>query len=174
VVSLVFIKEKLLIYSNFFFSELNILFEEKFLSARRSAQFVDLLGYFSVQENRSAADKTAEASPLMAGYATRAVSMLRIQNRILASHANSAIYTALAQLVDFGGFFLESDPCLVCNNPEVPFATLKLANLKVDTKYTTREVLTFLLLLNPKCSNIRQLIAGNETKIRKFVLTCNS
>ena len=73
----------------------------------------------------------------MGDYATRAVAMLRTQNRILASHANSAIYTALAQLVDFGGFFLESDPCLVCNNPEVPFATLKLANLKVDTKYTT-------------------------------------
>ena len=34
-------------------------------------------------------------------------------------------------------FSLESDPCLVCNNPEVPFTSLKLSNLKVDTKYTT-------------------------------------
>ena len=107
--------------------------------ARRSAQFVDLLGYFSVLESRSPAALPGRSEPpLMGDYATRAVAMLRTQNRILASHANSAIYTALAQLVDFGGFFLESDPCLVCNNPEVPFATLKLANMKVDTKYTTR------------------------------------
>jgi E3 ubiquitin-protein ligase UBR4 len=32
---------------------------------------------------------------------------------------------------------LESDPCLVCNNPEVPYSSLKLSTLKVDTKYTT-------------------------------------
>ena len=47
------------------------------------------------------------------------VNMLKAQNWILAGHANSAIYTALAQLVDFTGYYLESDPCLVCNNPEV-------------------------------------------------------
>jgi len=107
---------------------------------------VDLLGYFSVSATTRPppSDASATISPsgesLMAEYATRAVAMLRAQNRLLARHANSAIYTALAQLVDFGGFFLESDPCLVCNNPEVPFATLKLANLKVDTKFTTRDV----------------------------------
>jgi E3 ubiquitin-protein ligase UBR4 len=105
---------------------------------------VDLLGYFSVLENRPGdSGPGGSAESLMAEYATRAVAMLRTQNRILARHANSAIYTALAQLVDFGGFFLESDPCLVCNNPEVPFATLKLANLKVDTKFTTRDVFVF-------------------------------
>ena len=32
---------------------------------------------------------------------------------------------------------LESDPCLVCNNPEVSYSSLKLSTLKVDTKYTT-------------------------------------
>ena len=26
---------------------------------------------------------------------------------------------------------------MVCNNPEVPYTSLKLSNLKVDTKYTT-------------------------------------
>lgn len=31
----------------------------------------------------------------------------------------------------FVGFYLESDPCLVCNNPEVPFSPIKLSNLKV-------------------------------------------
>ena len=67
----------------------------------------------------------------------QAVEVLRSQNQILANHPNSNIYSNLGQLVDFDGFYLESDPCLVCNNPEVPFTPLKLSVLKVDTKYTT-------------------------------------
>lgn len=31
-------------------------------------------------------------------------------------------YSTLSGLVEFDGFYLESDPCLVCNNPEVPFS----------------------------------------------------
>jgi len=27
----------------------------------------------------------------------------------------------LSGFVEFDGYYLESDPCLVCNNPEVPF-----------------------------------------------------
>ena len=40
-------------------------------------------------------------------------------------------------LIWFYFISLESDPCLVCNNPEVPYSSLKLSTLKVDTKYTT-------------------------------------
>lgn len=29
--------------------------------------------------------------------------------------------STLSGLVEFDGYYLESDPCLVCNNPEVPF-----------------------------------------------------
>uniref|UniRef100_A0A0L8FRS1 E3 ubiquitin-protein ligase UBR4 n=1 Tax=Octopus bimaculoides TaxID=37653 RepID=A0A0L8FRS1_OCTBM len=47
------------------------------------------------------------------------------------------IYSMLQGLVDFDGYYLESDPCLVCNNPEVPFANLKLSAIKVDSKFTT-------------------------------------
>lgn len=33
-----------------------------------------------------------------------------------------AVYCSMLQgLVDFDGYYLESDPCLVCNNPEVPY-----------------------------------------------------
>lgn len=31
-------------------------------------------------------------------------------------------HSTLSGLVEFDGFYLESDPCLVCNNPEVPFS----------------------------------------------------
>ena len=97
---------------------------------RRAAQFVDLLGYFTVEECRS--------NPANQGkYAEAVCSMLKRQNRILSRHANSAIYYSLSQLCDFTGYYLESDPCLVCNNPEVSFNNLKLSSLKVDTKYST-------------------------------------
>lgn len=63
--------------------------------------------------------------------------MLRVQNELLANHPNSAIYNNLSQLVDFTGYHLETDPCLVCNDPEVGFSNPKLSSLKVDTKFTT-------------------------------------
>ena len=70
-------------------------------------------------------------------------------------------------MVDFDGYYLESDPCLVCNNPEVPYTVniifkiftldlievcfysvitfcdvyslqnTKLSAIKVDSKFTT-------------------------------------
>ncbi|KAK7896704.1 hypothetical protein WMY93_022029 [Mugilogobius chulae] len=67
---------------------------------RKAAQFVDLLGYFSL--------KTPQTEK---------------KNHILTNHPNSNIYNTLSGLVEFDGFYLESDPCLVCNNPEVPFSS---------------------------------------------------
>ena len=34
----------------------------------------------------------------------------------------------LSGFVEFDGYYLESDPCLVCNNPEVPFQVSKTNN----------------------------------------------
>ena len=31
------------------------------------------------------------------------------------------LFRMLSGFVEFDGYYLESDPCLVCNNPEVPF-----------------------------------------------------
>ena len=98
---------------------------------RRAAQFVDLLGFFSVGKCKEGMKES------ISNYAITAIAILRSQNSILLSHANSAIYTSLSQLVDFSGYYLESDPCLVCNNPEVSFSNLKSSSLKVDTKFTT-------------------------------------
>ena len=89
---------------------------------RRAAQFVDLLGCFSVSECWAGNEDT------FTEYVRAAVEMLRSQNTILGSHANSAIYTSLSQLVDFTVYYLESDPCLVCNNPEVSFTNLELSS----------------------------------------------
>ena len=98
---------------------------------RKAAQFVDLLGYFSLKTNQQDGGIKTRA------YVKEAVNVLRSQNTSLAYHPNATIYANLAQLVQLNGYYLESDPCLVCNNPEVPYTSLKLSSLKVDTKYTT-------------------------------------
>ncbi|XP_055747277.1 E3 ubiquitin-protein ligase UBR4 [Salvelinus fontinalis] len=98
---------------------------------RKAAQFVDLLGYFSL--------KTPQTEKKLKEYSQKAVEILRTQNHILTTHPNSNIYSTLSGLVEFDGFYLESDPCLVCNNPEVPFSNIKLSSIKVDTRYTTTQ-----------------------------------
>ncbi|XP_055254807.1 E3 ubiquitin-protein ligase UBR4 [Moschus berezovskii] len=98
---------------------------------RKAAQFVDLLGYFSL--------KTPQTEKKLKEYSQKAVEILRTQNHILTNHPNSNIYNTLSGLVEFDGYYLESDPCLVCNNPEVPFCYIKLSSVKVDTRYTTTQ-----------------------------------
>ncbi|KAH9519931.1 E3 ubiquitin-protein ligase ubr4 [Bulinus truncatus] len=97
---------------------------------RKAAQFVDLLGYFLLKTPGLPDKKVAE-------YLNKAVTLLKEENQLLANHPNATIYNMLQGLVDFDGYYLESDPCLVCNNPEVPFQTLKLSAVKVDSKFTT-------------------------------------
>ncbi|GFN91871.1 E3 ubiquitin-protein ligase ubr4 [Plakobranchus ocellatus] len=97
---------------------------------RKAAQFVDLLGYFLLKTPGLQDKKVTE-------YLQKAVSLLKEENQILTQHPNATIYNMLQGLVDFDGYYLESDPCLVCNNPEIPFQTLKLSAVKVDSKFTT-------------------------------------
>ncbi|CAL1532573.1 unnamed protein product [Lymnaea stagnalis] len=97
---------------------------------RKAAQFVDLLGYFLLKTPGLSDKKVCE-------YLNKAVTLLKEENQILAHHSNATVYNMLQGLVDFDGYYLESDPCLVCNNPEVPFQTLKLSAVKVDSKFTT-------------------------------------
>ena len=68
----------------------------------------------------------------MCGHLVRqAVELLRRQNSSVQAHPNSHVYSQLSSLVDFDGYYLESDPCLVCNDPEVPF-TVSGAGLSVS------------------------------------------
>ncbi|XP_062622353.1 E3 ubiquitin-protein ligase UBR4-like, partial [Saccostrea cucullata] len=97
---------------------------------RKASQFVDLLGYFLLKTPQTSEKKTKE-------YLDKAVAVLRQENQVLTNHPNAQIYNMLQGLVDFDGYYLESDPCLVCNNPEVPYANLKLSSIKVDSKFTT-------------------------------------
>ncbi|KAK9116429.1 hypothetical protein Sjap_015376 [Stephania japonica] len=66
---------------------------------------------------------------------------LHSQNELLANHPNSRIYTTLSGLVEFDGYYLESEPCVACSCPEVPYGRLKLESLKSETKFTDNRII---------------------------------
>ena len=126
---------------------------------RRAAQFVDLLGYFSL--NSAQQSKVIE-------YATLAVGVLNTQSRFLANHPNASLYNTLASLVHFDGYYLESEPCLVCNNPEVPFSSVKLSSIRSEAKYTTT---AHLIKLSSNQLINRISVRITETKKTRMVRT---
>ncbi|CAH0559665.1 unnamed protein product [Brassicogethes aeneus] len=107
---------------------------------KKASQFVDLLGYFSLKFTQ-----VNSGAPEVAEYVDKAVTVLRTQNELLAHHPNANLYAHMSQFVDLDGYYLESEPCLVCNNPEVPFSNIKLSSIKVDSKYTTTTTIVKLL-----------------------------
>lgn len=130
---------------------------------RKAAQFVDLLGYFSIKSNSNSPDKMEECIE-------KAVKMLRIQNQVLLQHPNASLYTQLAQYVELEGYYLESDPCLVCNNPELPMTNIKLSSIKIDSKFTTTTQIVK-LVSSHTISKITLRIA--DLKRAKMVRTMN-
>lgn len=104
---------------------------------RRTAQFVDLIGFLTLS--------TKSISDALPQYMGQAVSVLRQQNELLSKHPNAPIYTALAQVLEIDGFYLESEPCLICNNPEVPMSNIKLSTIKIDSKFTTQTTIVKLI-----------------------------
>ncbi|RWS17081.1 E3 ubiquitin-protein ligase UBR4-like protein [Dinothrombium tinctorium] len=96
---------------------------------RKAAQFVDVLGYFTL--------KIPTSEERARDYTEKALFVLRQQNKLLMNHPNSTVYNTLQSLVEFDGYYLESEPCLVCNNPEVNYTNMKLSSIKSDSRYTT-------------------------------------
>ncbi|KAL6863816.1 hypothetical protein ACP4OV_016719 [Aristida adscensionis] len=66
---------------------------------------------------------------------------LHSQNELLANHPNSRIYNTLSCLVDFDGYYLESEPCVTCSCPDVPYSRMKLESLKSETKFTDNRII---------------------------------
>ncbi|EDW35131.1 GL24752 [Drosophila persimilis] len=129
---------------------------------RRTAQFVDLLGYLTLT-TRSITERLPE-------FVSRAVEVLRTQNELLCKHPNAPVYTTLESILQMNGYYLESEPCLVCNNPEVPMANIKLPSVKSDSKYTTTTMIYKLV----QCHTISKLIVRiADLKRTKMVRTIN-
>eukprot|EP00058_Branchiostoma_floridae_P006338 XP_002591826.1 hypothetical protein BRAFLDRAFT_125324 [Branchiostoma floridae] len=89
---------------------------------RKAAQFVDLLGYFSL--------KCTAFKEKASSYLTRAFTLLKQQNRVLTDHCNANIYKKAAQFVDLLGYF--SLKCTAFKEKSV-----KLSAVKVDSRFTT-------------------------------------
>ncbi|PWZ15064.1 Auxin transport protein BIG [Zea mays] len=66
---------------------------------------------------------------------------LHSQNELLANHPNSRIYNTLSCLVEFDGYYLESEPCVTCSCPDVPYSRTKLETLKSETKFTDNRII---------------------------------
>ncbi|WVZ63924.1 hypothetical protein U9M48_013516 [Paspalum notatum var. saurae] len=66
---------------------------------------------------------------------------LHSQNELLANHPNSRIYNMLSCLVEFDGYYLESEPCVTCSCPDVPYSRMKLEALKSETKFTDNRII---------------------------------
>lgn len=129
---------------------------------RRTAQFVDLLGYLTLNTPKNHAK--------LLYYTQQAVNVLRQQNELLSTHPNAKIYAALAQVLQLDGYYLESELCLVCNNPEVPMNNIKLSSIKIDSKFTTTSTLVK-LVYSHTISRINLRIA--DLKRTKMVKTIN-
>ena len=96
----------------------------------RATQFVDILGYLTISMKGTL---TLERK---LHIAQEAICQLKNQNRLLTEHPNAHIYAQLAGLVNFDGYYLESEPCFICTNPELPNSSLKLMGIKGEVRYS--------------------------------------
>ncbi|XP_055857167.1 protein purity of essence [Episyrphus balteatus] len=128
---------------------------------RRSAQFVDILGYLTLS-TKSISEKLPE-------YMEKAVEVLQQQNELLSKHSNAPIYTTLEQVLQVSGYYLESEPCLVCNNPEVPMTNVKLPSIKSDSKFTTTTMIVKLVQSHTISKIILRIADLKRTKMVRTI-----
>ncbi|KAL6498614.1 hypothetical protein OROHE_026555 [Orobanche hederae] len=88
------------------------------------------------QQNNEIIDKCLTSDVIKCIFET-----LHSQNELLANHPNSRIYNTLSGLVEFDGYYLESEPCVACSSPEVPYGRMKLESLKSETKFTDNRII---------------------------------
>ncbi|XP_051119264.1 auxin transport protein BIG [Andrographis paniculata] len=88
------------------------------------------------QQNIEITDKCLTSDVIKSIFET-----LHTQNELLANHPNSRIYNTLSGLVEFDGYYLESEPCVACSSPEVPYSRMKLESLKSETKFTDNRII---------------------------------
>jgi E3 ubiquitin-protein ligase UBR4 len=131
----------------------------------KASQFVDLLGYCTISTPH-----IMEKEVLCQSYVERAIALLKTQNKMVATHPNSHIYSQLLSVVDFDGYYLENKPCLVCNDPEVPYSVMKLYQMKSEVRYSPNMIL-FKLVSSFTLSQVT--LAISDVKKSKMVKTVN-
>ncbi|UJR08441.1 hypothetical protein I4U23_012711 [Adineta vaga] len=128
----------------------------------KAFQYIDLLGYIIIKNKE---DKRTN------DFLPKLESMLKTENELLLNHPNALIYRRLATLIDIeqtNGYYFESEPCLVCNNPDIPYQQVKLQTIKLDQRYTTQSHIIKLI----QAYSIQKLnIRMSEMKRNKAVRT---
>lgn len=97
---------------------------------RKASQYVDIVGFMTLRSSQSDTEYDGM-------FCTEAINVLKQQNKLLINHQNANIYSSIQGLVDLESYYLESEPCPVCNSPEVAYNNIKLGSIKVDSRFTT-------------------------------------
>ena len=98
---------------------------------KRAIQYTDLLGYFTIKSDLK--------DTLVEQYGTLVANTLDKQLHALATHSNAALYSRLSEQLSFGGFYVESEPCMACNTQKETYTSSRLSTSKRDScKFTTR------------------------------------
>ncbi|CAM4878013.1 unnamed protein product [Rotaria socialis] len=128
----------------------------------KSFQYIDLLGYIIIKNKDD--KRTTEFLPQLE-------SMLKKENQFLLNHPNTSIYRRLSTIIDIeqnNGYYFETEPCLVCNNPDISYQQVKLQTIKLDQRYTTQSHIIKLI----QAYSIQKLhIKMSEIKRNKAVRT---
>ncbi|KYQ89094.1 hypothetical protein DLAC_10325 [Tieghemostelium lacteum] len=148
--------------------EINKLFWQKLdkvvAYGKNSNEFMELLTYF-----------INEIDPVIwkdqyQEFSDKFVASFQEQNRTILNHPNSQIYNSLSFILDFEDYYLEAEPCLVCNNPEVQYQTCRLDTLKQEVKFTES---TQLIKFN-NVYNIQKLVISiHDLKKGKMIKSIN-
>ena len=103
----------------------------------------------------------------------RSIDLFQHNNRLIANHPNSIIYNSLSQLDSsskIDGFYLEADPCFICNQIEQPIGNFKLNAIKADSRFTTNQQI-FKLVGSHSITKI--LVKISEIRKSKMVSSIN-
>ncbi|GLJ18302.1 hypothetical protein SUGI_0323850 [Cryptomeria japonica] len=108
-------------------------------------EYTELLTWLLGKRTQEHSGNSQEAELVQAsttgGVVKSIFDTLRSQNELLANHPNCRIYNTLSSLVEFDGYYLESEPCVTCSCPEVPYSRMKLDSLKSETKFTDNRII---------------------------------
>lgn len=151
------------------------LLSQKFPSApnygRNIEEFVELL---STIWNKNVAASTKTQQPLAeskawADFINLMVETFRSQNELLGNHPNSHIYSTLQNLVEFEGYYLDSQPCLICNDPEQTWYWVRLDGLQAEKKSTDSTQMTRFTGSYAIQSIILKILDGKKGKMAKQI-----
>ena len=104
--------------------------------------YVDLIGYIVIKSSQSqnTSGSGVYENARFRDFLKSLIDLYKQQNYLIATHANSTIYTTLYTILgELEGLYLEANPCFICSNMEQPLISVKLNAIKSDARFTTNQ-----------------------------------